>query len=89
MKNRDKLRRLKGRTEVAIGGMADEIVTLAITNNKRLVENYYYALLGACIFYAVAFEGKVEDGVELARQAVEKSYERLGLEPDEIVRNIW
>lgn len=90
MKNRDKLRRLKGRTEVAISGMADDVVTMAVAKEKSLAETSFAFLMGSCRVYTFMLETKVDDdGYRLARRAVESSCSRQGIDFDEIAKYIW
>ena len=90
MKNRDKLRRLKGRTEVEIGKMADDVVTMAVAKEKSLAETSFAFLMGTCRVYTFMNEARVDDlGHEQARQAVRNSCARHGLDFDEIAKYIW
>ena len=90
MKNRDKLRRLKGRTEVEINKMADDVVTMAVAKEKSLAETSFAFLMGSCRIYDFMLEARVDDlGYKLARQAVENSCHRHGLDFDEIAKYIW
>lgn len=90
MKNRDKLRRLKGRTEVEINKMANDVVTMAVAKEKSLAETSFAFLMGSCRIYDFMREERVDDlGHGLARQAVENSCSRQGLDFEEISKYIW
>lgn len=89
MNIQDKLRWLKGRAEIEVKEMADDVVTLASANHKTLVSNYFNALIGVCRIYAIIIESKVDDGYKLARRAVESSCTRQGIDFCKIAKYIW
>ena len=90
MKNRDKLKRLKGRTEVEINKMADDVVTMAVAKEKSLAETSFAFLMGSCRIYDFMCEARVDDlGHGLARKAVENSCSRHSLDFEEISKYIW
>ena len=88
MNNRDKLRMLKGKTAVAIGKMADNVVSIANLHDKSFANNCFTFLCGACRIYKFMLDTEVND-YEIARRAIESSCSRHGLDFDEIAKYIW
>lgn len=70
--------------------MANDVICTIVSQNKRLVETFYTALIGACRIYAVV-NGLDTTGLSLARRSVlsSTSAKQLGLETSEIFKYIW
>ena len=88
MKNRDKLRMLKGKTEVTISKMADNVVSIANLHDKSFANNCFTFLCGACRIYKFMIDTYVND-YEMAVHAIKNSCSRHGIDFDEIANYIW
>ena len=68
--------------------MADDVISVAITQDKGLIRTYYNVLIGACRIYAIA-AGIDTACLPLARSKVESSCKRQGLDPEKIIKYLW
>ena len=68
--------------------MADDVISVAITQDKGLIRTYYNVLIGACRIYAIA-AGIDTACLPLARSEIESSCKRQGLDPEKIIKYLW